>query len=144
MPRLHRRPRRRRDADVLHPEVREILEWNFSLYGHVEPPVDIGDAWQRWGEEILADWIASRPGTRPAAWWTFVGLPKFGPRQQLRRGPAAVPRGGYWFGAPAWHTAVPVPGQYEDQTAYLMRHGLLTETERQALQGKGGPNGPRG
>lgn len=120
-----------------------MLEEGFSLFGDVVT-VDIGTEWQRWGAEILQDWILARPGTRPAAWWTFEGGPKHGPRLQLRRGPAAVPAGGFFLGAPAWHTGVPVPGQYESQTAYLMRHNMLQDTERTALQGvKGGPNGPK-
>jgi hypothetical protein len=128
---------------VLHPEVREVLEWGFALFGDAVT-VDIGQEWGRWGAEILQDWILARPGTRPAAWWVFAGVPAHGPRLQLRRGPAAVPAGGFFLGAPAWHTGVPVPGQYEDELRYLQRHGLLTDTERKALQGKGGPNSPNG
>lgn len=61
-------------------EVRRCLEHG---RGYLEQPsIDVlREAWQHYGEEITAEWIAKQPGTRPFGWWLFVGVPRHGERR---------------------------------------------------------------
>jgi len=129
MPRLNRRPHRRRDDDQLGDLLRERLEHGSNLFGE-EVEVDLAAAWERWGEQITRDWVAQHPGTRPYAWWTEA-VEQHGPRKQVRPGPEAA-------GPPDWF------GMYEQQREYLERHGLLEAEEQHRLRGAGDLNDPGG
>ncbi len=143
MPRMNRRPRRRREFVDLSPGVRETLESGEPLFDGDAVQGDLATEWNRWGTVVLAEWIEARPGTRPAAWWIFEGLPRFGPRRQVRPGPAALASGGYWFGVPRFYENVPVPGQFETELEYLRRYDALTEDERHLLEGRRRPELPQ-
>ena len=110
-------------------------------------------AWQALRDELLADWIAEHPGTRPAAWWLFDS-PE--PRRRLngqhpfdnldrqaRIDELAAKYPGenmtihheLFFGCPCTRL---IPDDYEavyeSEQMFLERLGLLVESEQAALQ----------
>lgn len=139
MPRLNRRPHRRRDDGQLTDLLRETLEYGSSLFGE-EVEFTLAEAWERWGEQITERWVMLHPGTRPHAWWR-VAVERYGPRKQVRPGPQAAGPAD-WFGVPARHWGVPPDDMYETQQNYLARHGLLENGEQQRLRGAGDLNDP--
>ena len=32
---------------------------------------NLASVWERWGSELLDEWVAEEPGTRPAGWWWY-------------------------------------------------------------------------
>lgn len=130
------------------------------LFGHTDRgrvgDQGLRDDWDSLGAELLRLWIASRPGTRPWAWWNFSRpeprrkrvdgllhpfdrpericeverLANGNPREQRLAGDAYL----LAFGIPAVHI---VPddstAQYESESSYLIRNGRLTQTELDAL-----------
>ena len=104
MPRVRRRPRRRRnrwdDQHVMY------LERGYSFFAgegfrRNPDPELIKSAWADLGSDIMARWIVEHPGTRPWAWWQFD---------------APEPR-----------------KEDETEAACLQRRGLLTKAESDAL-----------
>jgi hypothetical protein len=87
--------------------------------------------WHRVRRDVLADWIAKRPGTRPLAWWRYEAP---APMRRIVQG-AGHPPGGdpLLYGWPenlrdrSNHVAI------ESEAAYLDRHGLLAPEEKAAL-----------
>lgn len=77
-----RRPERREMFRGLTDEIRYCLETGLCYLTHEQPSIDaLRDAWEAHGAAITAEWIAKEPGTRPFAWWLFVGVPKYGERR---------------------------------------------------------------
>jgi hypothetical protein len=70
------------------------------------------DLWERHAPDLLLEWIAAHPGTRPAAWWVWSG-------------PDADP--GSMFICPS------VPPEAE-QAGILAEAGLLTAGEKRRLK----------
>jgi len=136
VPRLSRISRRRREEMLLTPDLAEFLSWGGWLFDGDRRAVDIATEWERHGAELLAAWVADRPGSRPWAWWRIVGVPAHGPRRQLLPGPEAVGPSD-WFGIASVHRAPTVPGQYESEGEYLRRHKLLLDGELAAAQSRG-------
>jgi hypothetical protein len=101
-------------------------------------------AWQEYGDEITADWVAAHPGERPWGWWQHVAP---GPRLCLEgakyvyRG--AKPGDGNWiwqedFGLPGRPQArrpgaAPARMLFESQATFLQRHDLLMPGEAERL-----------
>ena len=106
--------------------------------------------WQEYSEDILQDWIAQKPCSRPEHWWTYdapkdkklmagthwantypvqrkklsgVGCPDF------VKTPAYLPR--FNKGLPVeWHDYdAAAPPVFESEAAYLQRFNLLKEAE---------------
>jgi len=109
------------------------------------------DLWNQYRNVFLPEYIRKHPGKRPYAWWQWDAprqpdggsgaywegiLPE--PRKHAGGGPfefqkGFVPR--YEYGVPVHVTYSEYdPPFFESQAAYLMRHGLLSETERRALK----------
>jgi hypothetical protein len=92
------------------------------------------ELWLAHREEVLADWIVRRPGSRPSTWWRF-DMPF---AQRLRLGGQGTHRSTVlWCGIPRWwslagfsHTDPPV---FESQAAFLLRLKLLLPDEMQHL-----------
>jgi hypothetical protein len=106
--------------------------------GHIHATVgySVESAWAQFREDILADWIAEHPGTRPRCWWAFDSprlnggdLPE--PRRRVGRPGQVVPQyvedDARYLGACG---LMPLGGLYESQWAYLLRHGLLERAEQ--------------
>ena len=108
--------------------------------------------WRDYGAEVVAQWIADKPGTRPALWWSYTA-----PEPRQRIGGSGTPRSDVFayapsldYGAPAdWITADDLttwprlkcaayddgdPPTFEAQAAYLARHKLFLPGERRRLR----------
>ena len=103
----------------------------------------VREAWQALRDELLPQYIREHPGQRPFAWWAF-DAPENGRRKMLRGparlaidGPTASPvmRTRWSFGTPSVFSGGDYrqPILFESQPAFLDRHGLLTDEEREAL-----------
>lgn len=99
--------------------------------------------WQAYRGEILARWLAERPGSRPAAWWVH-DAPE--PVRRCVSGPGAAAfrepldpdlawTRKLWFGVPCMlgRDDFDRPSAYESEAAYLDRLGLLEPGERERL-----------
>ena len=87
----------------------EALDWRYyslEFYAHAPPPT-LADYWQAHRKAVLAEWLKTRPGTRPSCWWKFDS------------GLAAARLGETWDIQPP-----------ADQAAWLADRGLLTMAER--------------
>ena len=90
-------------------------------------------AWERIRSELTAEYRRKHPGRRPWAWWAFDAP---GPRRQIGgTGKTILAKGPHF---PPVHFGIPriVKGQaeFETETEFLKRHGLLTKTEQKALK----------
>jgi hypothetical protein len=88
-------------------------------------------AWHAVRREVLPQWIAKHPGTRPLAWWRYEAP---APMRRIVQGRGRPPGGDPLIcGWPenllerTDHVAI------ESQAAYLKRHGLLSAEEESAL-----------
>ena len=92
------------------------------------------EAWERSREQVLSQWIASRPGSRPRAWWaydsprSFDGLPE---QRRLISGAGQPGCRECGFGLPLnWlGFSADNPPTFESESMYLKRHNLLTREE---------------
>ena len=109
--------------------------------------------WELHRDQILSEWAAKYPGTRPFAWWEFDA-----PRQPIGTYPGCYFDGGlpaprlklkgagtpnhealnyvpsFCFGLPATGYEALDPNDppvYESEATYLKRHGLLIEGEEE-------------
>lgn len=93
-------------------------------------------AWDYHGERLLAEWVEEHPGSRPFAWWLIdhgKERPVIDGRPTAQQFAAACREdigGRVTFGFLHMHTEPPLQ---EDETDYLDRLQLLTDTERAAL-----------
>jgi hypothetical protein len=148
MTRVRRIGKRRRDTE-LPDAVRVFLETG-EVPSDGEPMQTFAlrrtapTLWQEWSEEILADFVAERPGQRPWGWWKFSA-----PEPRRRLGGVGTPKHEvlaysptYAYGIPVyWITewefryytgrAVDVHGQPIGQE--FRGHGLLAADERADL-----------
>lgn len=77
MPRVVRRAKQRR-AKLTDAHIQQLLS-GFDLIGTAfgddrSKPCDrdaMREAWEALRDELLQEWIAEKPGSRPWAWWTF-------------------------------------------------------------------------
>ncbi len=105
---------------------RRFLRFGFAIVRALldDPAVLLGP-WETHRQELLADWIEERPGTRP---WGFYFFEAPSPRRILER-----------KSAPAGFIDPPLAVAYHDwlrlesEPAYLERHGLLTAAETARL-----------
>lgn len=115
------------------------------------------DYWTRHRHSLLGEWIRERPGRRPAAWWLYdsprwEGLSRgspdefAAPRKIVIDGALIEPPlpemwipGQYMglFTTPPWRELMPgdhhVEAVVESEAAYLVRHGLLSTREADAI-----------
>jgi hypothetical protein len=111
--------------------------------------------WLEHRAAILAHWIQTKPGTRPAMWWRY-DAPRLAPallgrwahtvyaprlietRRKLRGNgkplhEALLIAPAHDYGIPVWFGDPDNPAVFESQHAYLKRHGLLHPAERRAV-----------
>ena len=105
------------------------------------------EIWEQHREQVLADWIVRHPGTRPWCWWRFdSGLPRVQRIQRSR--PFEIIEDAGTRGFTLWLCGRDPEnkrrlsdtereaqrGQFIlDQRAWLKRHGLLSDAERESL-----------
>jgi hypothetical protein len=118
-------------------------------------PSEACEEWAAHGADILVEWIAAQPGTRPDAWWRFDS-PRCpilaernshcwfaadmieGRRKLSGSGVREWEHPGFSAMVPTWHLGIPRmagvdpddPPVFETQADYLRRHGLLLSGER--------------
>lgn len=107
--------------------------------------------WNRYRDELLREWIASRPGSRPFAWWLFDAT---GRRETIDGSVHPFDRPERRKLCDEWHARYPRVGHdrlfyelfygrprivvgegmvhYESEREYLARLGLLTRDERES------------
>jgi hypothetical protein len=93
------------------PEANPFVVFNFHIKGEA--------LWREHGDEVLAEWVLEKPGTRPLCWWLYscpITVPKSLLKDVNRR--ACV-----WARHPKYKT--PDTKQRE----FLAKHRLLTEGE---------------
>lgn len=111
--------------------------------------------WLEHRSAILAGWIQTKPGTRPAMWWRY-DAPRLDPehlgrwsrtvlaprlietRRKLRGEGKPLHEAlsyapAHYYGIPAWFGDPENPPVFESQHAYLKRHGLLLSAERRKI-----------
>jgi hypothetical protein len=92
MPRKLRNPKQKYDEisetalwhlgdQKLYPEPATVDRWELLMMGGPE----IAALWREYGPEILKDWIAKFPGTRPQSWWD-VDAPRMSDEEIRRHG----------------------------------------------------------
>ena len=124
---------RRRSTVERPPELtfheRRFLRVGFAVDRRLlDDPDLLRGPWQAHRDEVLAEWIEDRPGTRPWAWWEF-DAPEAREVVGVRHPPHA--RFGKSF---ALHVATIDWVRLESEPAYLRRHGLLTDAEAARLE----------
>ena len=112
---VKRRISKTRRVEV-NPEMRAYLTDELEDVFFFDDP-EIIDAWQQLEGEIVEQWILTRPGSRPRAWWR-LSAPKPGRQTIGRRNRMCVP------------CAPPSPA---DQRRFLRRHKLLLPGEEERL-----------
>jgi hypothetical protein len=131
MPTNRRHRLRRHRAIDLDDFTREILLTGFDPLGILDDDDDARELWESHREQLLSDWIAEFPGSRPWGWW------KFAAPEPMRRVLSGVPlcdepdspqwvRESISFGR--CHVLdekqVDDPPQYESEFDYLKRHKI--------------------
>ena len=129
-----KRVSRRREADI----DPELLVWFLDATPRRPALVffmqegELQTAWNASREAVLAEWIQTRPGTRPTHWWLFDA-----PGQRLRIGGKGTPCHEALAYAPSYRLGIPAdwqfdptdPPAYESQATFLKRHKLLLSGE---------------
>ena len=115
MPRKRRNPKTRcaEVPDLIRKYFREEIRHTF-FYGNAE----IAGAWAQIGDEVVADWVRDKPGTRPAIWWRLSAPEPGRTSDGFARETLDIP------------IAPPSPAQ---QTAFLRRYDLLLPGEAKRL-----------
>lgn len=100
--------------------------------------------WNSVRADVLAEWIRERPGTRPWCWWRFEATERREPIDNLphpfdcsdRRAHIDAycdgdhaEHNGLSFGEPKYVFGIEPPRHYESEADYLLRLGLLAESE---------------
>ena len=98
-------------------------------------------AWEQHRPALMSEWIQQHPGTRPWAWWKFDDdIPD--PRQRIGGKGQTMPEK-YPAYAPSYDKGIPSswaeidpgdPPLYESESAFLLRHGLLSTAEKRHIE----------
>ena len=115
-------PRKRRHAKQRHAEVPDLIRKYFEeeiRHTFFHDNDEIAGAWAQIGDEIVADWVRDKPGTRPH-FWRRIDAPPSGRLSNAGNGRETldIP------------IAPPAPAA---QTAFLRRHGLFLPGEERRL-----------
>ncbi|MDB5344303.1 MAG: hypothetical protein JWP89_2680 [Schlesneria sp.] len=137
MPAVPKRQRRQQPTDRLADLSEDLLadlRTGSPIFERYETIDDMRDAWEEFGDEILAAWIVLQPGTRPFAWWLFdhgkerpiIGdLPDFALVCQRRDARFGFLDTSIWL----------CPGYLQEpECPYLERMGILSEEELKRIQ----------
>jgi hypothetical protein len=153
MPRSHRQSRKRKgSSDRRERIVCEVLRRGYSIetvFGEPEPTeAELEQCWERYGDEIVAEWVEQQPGSRPWGWWRFEAPevrqrvdgvhpfddPSYQQEADRYRRKGWIDLMATTFGVPKYQPGDWWAGfsraEYEDEWSYLDRHGLLTDQER--------------
>jgi hypothetical protein len=105
------------------------------IYGHAKP--SMRDLWETHRKTIMRDHIRRHPCTRPTGFWLFDAPEEY--REVVsgcgsgEHGPTR-PGSPYWMRIPCFEKIDPDnPPMVESETAFLLRHNVLTPTEVEYL-----------
>jgi hypothetical protein len=146
MPRKLRHPKIR--FDILSDDQKVKLLHGFDFAGEAFPSDEIaGACWRQFRDQLMEEWLAEtkNAGRRPWGWWRFESV---GERRRLGGvGTPARERSDCpdWarkvsYGMPgvfAEDYSMTDPPRFESETAYLRRHGLLSDEERRRFDVEG-------
>ena len=133
-------PRQRQGFTVLHAlQLCTGFDWFRAAYGERPPDwAQLKADWADVGAELVALHVQHHPGSRPWAWWQLDA-----PERRRRvdgqphphdDGSTPSMHAALWYGCPAHLMREShFDALYESQSAYLMRHGLLTSGEHRRL-----------
>ncbi len=122
-----RRTLRRRPTALTFQQRRHLLEGiDFFCDAWAGKDAEFEAAWRTNRDALLRDYIKEHPGRRPYAWWE-LDAPE--PRRLLS-GRVEVVDEELYFGLPRRTSVAYEEKQFEGQTAYLDRLGLLTKNEK--------------
>ncbi len=115
MPVKSRKAKQRREVpELIRRYFREEIRHTFF-----HDNAEIAGAWNEIGDEIVRDWILTRPGTRPMTWWR-LSAPE----------PGRTTDGGGGLGRAPENLDIPIPAPAPaEQTAFLRQHGLFLPGE---------------
>jgi hypothetical protein len=83
-------------------------------------------------DSLMHEHMAHKPGRRPDAWWCYEATePRRMRGGQEYKGPVDGP---FKFGMPRYLPEGVSWRDFETEAAYLDRHGLLTDAEREEIQ----------
>jgi hypothetical protein len=130
-------------------------EW---LHYHGAAGDKLRELWEEVQDDILEDWVAERPGTRPRLWWRY-SAPRISagsweptndsyldgrlPEPRLQTSGAGAPVWEHFAYAPSFEYGLPASWvgfdpadapRFESQASYLRRHDLLTAKEKHVLK----------
>lgn len=134
MPRVRRRPKSRREG-IEDKHVQYLLTgfWYVRPFPFADDEAEQREVWNELRDELLPDWIAESPGTRPWAWWQFDA-----PERRRRINGAhpfdnperSASQNRLWFGRPAVYVCRDdSEARYETEREYLTRLNLLLPEE---------------
>lgn len=104
-------------------------DW-WVLDGPDRTEAELREIWLNHRDDLLREWIAAKPGTRPWAWWAFDAPREF--RRRVAGDGTPVPGCSNYFGQPSLiegDYSIGSRTEYEPERDYLKRHGLLTKAE---------------
>ena len=114
----------------------EPLPENFNKW---EVFSGVAALWPQFRDDVLANWVSTRPGTRPSHWWAYDATE---PRQRL--GGVGTPDFEALAYAPSYKLGIPEgygddfdasdPPQFESEAAYLRRLKLFAPGEQKRLK----------
>ena len=114
----------------------EPLPENFNRW---EVFSGVAALWPQFRDDVLANWVSTRPGTRPSHWWAYDATE---PRQRL--GGVGTPVFEALAYAPSYKLGIPEgygddfdasdPPQFESEAAYLRRLKLFAPGEQKRLK----------
>ena len=118
--------------------------WN-AVYSSLRGSTTIPDYWAELRAEVLADWIATTPGTRPWAFWKYDAPapesietdPELEPELVMRRRSGA----GFPYSDPRENFGMSLlidedptdPPVFESEASYLLRNEFLSAAEKKRL-----------
>lgn len=124
--------------------VNPFEELNLEYAIHPKEKTRTKELWNNYKADILKQWIADNPCSRPEKWWEFDttenrlrlgGIGKHNEYSQCFKN--GIPES--WYpskdNSPPWSkSSIPDPPCFESQAAYLQRLNLLTTAEKQHLK----------
>jgi hypothetical protein len=130
---------------LIHDYFNDLIEQSDSFELSVMNDGEESELWEKYGDDIVKEWIQKKPGTRPSLWWAY-DAPKQpdggsgwfweGTKPQPRRIVKGDIEDHYFLykGIPRYSKVDPenVP-EFESEAAYLKRWGLLTPYELENL-----------
>ncbi|MEQ1953600.1 hypothetical protein [Mesorhizobium sp. CN2-181] len=93
---------------------------------------EVRELWERWRDELLAQWVLDNPGTRPRGWWMFDA-----PENRIRTGGKGTPKFEVLGYVP--HFEYGMPTSYVDQWEFEYYNGIHRDVDGHLIDEKRKP-----